>query len=80
MIRIRIHLDPHCIGLDSWIRIRIRIEIKRWIRFRIETSADPQYCIVHSKLFGVFGYYFISIRRLQVVFKFCKPEIQQLRR
>jgi hypothetical protein len=31
----------------SWIRIRIRIEIKSWIRIRVETNADPQHCLQH---------------------------------
>ncbi len=33
-----------CIGLASWIRIRIEITI--WIRIRIETNADPQHCFI----------------------------------
>jgi len=28
-----------------WIRIRIRIGEKCWIRIRIETYADPKHCL-----------------------------------
>jgi hypothetical protein len=43
------------VGLATWIRIRIRIELKSWIRIRIrvETNADPQQCLcfyIYSKL------------------------------
>jgi hypothetical protein len=31
--------DPHWFGS---LRIRIRIEVKNWIRIRIETLADPK--------------------------------------
>jgi hypothetical protein len=34
------------IGLAPWIRIRlrIRIEVKSWIRIRNKTNAEPKHC------------------------------------
>jgi hypothetical protein len=34
--------DPDTHGLAPWIRMRI--EVKSWIRIHIETSADPKHC------------------------------------
>jgi hypothetical protein len=47
--------DPHGIriGLASWIQIWTRIEIKSWIRIRIEAKADPQ----HHKITRAEGYH-----------------------
>jgi hypothetical protein len=35
---------------DLVIRIRIRIEIKSWIRIRIETNKDQQLCKKNKKV------------------------------
>jgi hypothetical protein len=37
------------IGLAHWIRTWIHIEIKSWIRIRIETNADPQHWLGQQK-------------------------------
>jgi hypothetical protein len=37
-------LDP--LRILMWIRIRICIDKKCWIRIRIETNADPKQCLI----------------------------------
>ncbi len=42
--------EPHesvLVWLPPWLHIRIRFEVKSWIRIRIEANADQQHSISH---------------------------------
>jgi hypothetical protein len=67
--------DPHgsaliLFGCASWNRIRIRIEIKSWIRIRNETNADPHHWYFFKTHFKTKYFFELSFSHSYVLFSF----------